>query len=215
MSSAAEPLPKKLVGGILALTLVVLALGGAVVALKLKPADLPTTAIERNVEAWRRATIADPASDEARVGLGLALLEARKDDEARGAFQDALDLNPKNWNALLRLGVLVAADTPERALALLERSARNAPPGTKAVPLIAQADLLARLERYEEAVTAYQAANADYPYLFDGHFGLAQALEELGDRKGAVLEYREAARFDPTNQDVAAALERLGASSND
>src|SRR3990170_9023824 len=71
MSSKAEPLPKKLVASALALTVVVLGLGAAIVVLKLKPADLPTTAIERNVEEWRRETIANPESDDARVGLGL------------------------------------------------------------------------------------------------------------------------------------------------
>ena len=209
MSSKVEPLPKKLVGSVLALTLLVLGLGAAVVVLKLKPAELPTTAIERNVESWRRETIANPNSDEARVGLGLALLEARKEDEARAVFEDALELNPRNWNALLQLGVLTSEDLPEKALGLLARSAKNAPPGSIAVPFIAQGDLLMRLNRYEEAASAFRSANADVPYLFDGHFGLAQALEQLGDRRGALLEYREAARFDPTNQDVAAAIDRL------
>jgi tetratricopeptide (TPR) repeat protein len=209
MSSRAEPLPKRLVAGVLALTIVVLGLGAAVVVLKLKPADLPTTATERNVEKWRRETIANPDSDSARVGLGLALLEAGDEGEAQDVFEEALQLNPRNWTALLQLGVLASDGSPGKALGLLERAAKNAPAGSAAVPLIAQGDLLMSLERFDEAATAYRAANSDVPYLFDGHLGLAKALEQLGDRKGALTEYREAARFDPTNQDVAAAIARL------
>jgi tetratricopeptide (TPR) repeat protein len=209
MSSKAEPLPKRLVMSVLVLTIVVLALGGAVVALKLKPARTPTGAIDRNVAMWEEAVIANPQDDSARVGLGIALLDAGRSGEARSAFHEALDLNKHNWSALFQLGLLARQDDPEGALDLLSRAAENAPQGSRAVPLVAMGDLLMQQDDPKRAAAAYQEASADAPYLFDAHFGLATALEAMGDKKAALAEYEAAASFDPTNQAVADAIARL------
>src|SRR3990170_1862857 len=105
MSSRAEPTPKTLVAAVLALTVTVLGLGGAIVAIKLRPQPVPTTAIDRSIELWQRAVITNPEDDDARVGLGMALLEAGRDSDAQGAFEEAVRLNGNNWTALLQLGL--------------------------------------------------------------------------------------------------------------
>lgn len=209
MSSRAEPLPKRLVVGVLLMTLVVLGLGGAIVVVKLRPAELPTTAIDRNLEQWERAVLANPKDEEARIGLGLALLDAGRLGEARTAFEDALELNPDSWMAMFQIGLLDAEEEPDGALELLARAASAAPPGNKAVVLIAQGDLLFAQGDPEGARAAYEASIADTPFIIDSHLGLARALEALGDEKGALKQYREAARFDPGNQAIADAIARL------
>jgi len=209
MSGRSEVLPRGLVVAVMLMTLAVLGLGGAVLAVKLRPAGPPATAAERDLAAWRQAVIADPKDDWSRAGLGLALLDAGRDDEARQAFEEALKLNGQNWVALFQLGLLVEDTDPTRAVGLLDRAAGYAPRTSKAGPLVAEGDLLMDAGDPEGAKSAYRRAIADVPFLFDAHFGLGRALEALGDEEGALKEYREAARFDPSNQDVVEAIARL------
>ena len=202
-------MPKRLVVGVLLMTVVVLGLGGAIVVLKLRPAALPSSAIDRQVAEWQRAVLANPEDDSARVGLGLALLDACKTDEAQDAFQEALDLNDENWMALFQLGLIAAPDDPTQALELFKRSISLAPEGNRAVVLIAEGDLLMEQGKPKAATGAYEASIVDTPFIIDSHLGLARALEELGDEKRALKEYRAAARFDPSNQEIADAIARL------
>jgi len=209
MSSRAEPTPKTLVAAVLALTVTVLGLGGAIVAIKLRPQPVPTTAIDRSIELWQRAVIADPENDDARVGLGMALLEAGRGNDARGAFEEAIGLNGDNWTALLQLGLLAAESDAEGAIEYFDRSIAAAPTENKAIPLVAKGDLLLRQDDAEGARIAYEQATVDMPFLLDAHFGLGRALEALGHEKGAMKAYKEALRFDPTNQVIAEAIAQL------
>ncbi len=204
-----ENLPKSLVAAVLLLTLLVLGLGGAVVAVKLRPTGPPATAVEQDLTRWEQAVLADPKDDWNRAGLGLALLEAGREGEAQRAFEEALKLNADNWVAAYQLGLIVAGETPDRALDLLLHAARFAPRTNKAAPLVAAGDLMLGRGDAEGAKEAFKRAVADVPFLFDAHLGLAKALEALGDRKGALTHYEEAARYDPSNQAVAEAIARL------
>jgi tetratricopeptide (TPR) repeat protein len=203
-------LPRGLVLSVLGLTFVVLLLGGAILALKLRPEPVPTDALERDVYAWRQATEQRPEDDQAFTGLGLALIQVDRDGEALGAFERAIELNDENWVSLMQVGVLVADDDPTRASDLLARSAEFAPDGSKTLPLVANGDLLVQQGAMDEARRAYQLAIVDSPFIVESHLGLARVLEETGDLKGALQEYEEAAKFDPGNPEIEAAIERLG-----
>jgi tetratricopeptide (TPR) repeat protein len=202
-------LPKGLVLGVLGLTFVVLLLGGAILAIKLRPEPVPTDALERDVYAWRQATEQRPEDDQAFTGLGLALIQVDREGEALDAFERALELNDQNWVALMQVGVLVIDDDPDRASELLGRSAEEAPEGSRVLPLVARGDLLVELDALEEARRAYQLAVVDSPYVLEAHLGLAKVLEATDDPKGALQEYREAIKFDPGNAEIEAAIERL------
>lgn len=203
-------LPRGLVLGVLGLTFVVLLLGGAVLALKLRPEPVPTDALERDVYAWRQATEQRPEDDQAFTGLGLALIQVEREGEALEAFERAIELNDENWVSLMQVGVLVSDDDWARAGELLDRSAEVAPNGSKTLPLVAHGDLLVEQGAWDEARRAYQLAIVDSPFVVESHLGLAKVLEETGDLKGALQEYEAAARFDPANPDIEAAIERLG-----
>jgi tetratricopeptide (TPR) repeat protein len=200
-----------LVAAVLTLTLVVLTLGGAVVAVKLRgDAAPPRTVEEARLEQLERAVAADPEDDVARTALGIAYVEAGKTDRAIAAFEEALRLNGDNWIAAYQLGMLLAERDPDRAAELLAGAAKGAPRMSKAGPLVALGDLQMRLGDAEAARDSYRRAVADVPYLLDAHLGLARALEALGDRTGALREYEQALRFDPQNPEIARAIERLG-----
>jgi tetratricopeptide (TPR) repeat protein len=198
-----------LVAAVLALTVAVLGLGGAVLVIKLKPQPTPTTVVDRNLVSWKEAVDADPEDDVARTAYGLALLDAGRADDAQGEFQQAIELNGKNWVALLQLGLLTKATDPQGALQLIGKSARYAPASSKAVPFIAQGDLLFKTGDMERAKAAYRNAIADVPYVFEGHVGLAKTYEALGDPKHALKEYQQAARYVQDDQAVADAIARL------
>jgi tetratricopeptide (TPR) repeat protein len=213
MSTRAQPLPKILVVAVLGLTLIVLGLGGAVVAIRLRPEPLPTTAVERALAEWQRAVDEDPQSDIAQTGLGLALLDAGKPDAAREAFQTAAELNDANWMALFQLALLTRDTQPDQALSMLREAAKMAPQEERVAILIAQGDLLLEQGDAEGAGAAYRKSIIFNPFTFDGHFGLASALELQGDDRAALKEYREAERFAPGQEDVVAAIERLSGTS--
>ena len=202
---------RTLVVGVLAMTVVVLALGGTVVAVRLRPESLPTNSTDRSVAAWEQLVEDAPEDSSARTGLGIALLDAGRDGDARKAFEDAIALNEENWVALLELGVLVWEVNPTRATSLLDDAVKYAPRRSKVTPAVALGDLQLELGELEAAIKAYRVAVADAPFVLEGHLGLAKAYEESGATKKAVKEYRSAARFAPDDPEIVAGLERLGA----
>jgi tetratricopeptide (TPR) repeat protein len=215
MSVRAEQTPRGLVAAALALTLVVLGLGAAILVLKLRPAELPASATERTVEIWRQRVAAAPEDFRPLVGLGLALLNAGRPEEARAVFEDVLELNPDSWVALTELGILLRDSDPTRAIGLLKDGAENAPPGSKAPALVMLGDLYLARGEHQAAAAAYRRALEDTPGVVDAYVGLARALEALGKARQALESYEQAARFDPANPEIAAAIERLrGRSTN-
>jgi len=209
MSTRAEALPRSLVVGVLVMTLAVLLLGGAVLAVKLRPDTGPLTTQEQTLQSWQQAVEQTPDSDTAQTGLGLALLDMGRTSEAKTAFETALKLNPKNWMANFQLALMMRETQPDRAIELFEASAQNAGAGDKAVVMIAEGDFLLARGDAEGARDAYRRSIAETPYLYDSHVGLAKTLEQLGDTKGAIKEYQEALRFAPGDKDLEAAIARL------
>jgi tetratricopeptide (TPR) repeat protein len=205
--------PGGLVAAVLVMLLLVLGLGGAVVAIKLRPEPLPTDPIAREIVAWRQTLEDAPDDPSAHTGLGLALLKAERTDEARGEFETAIGLDEKAWLATFQLALIVQDESPDRAAELLEKAAKYAPETDRVAPLVALGDLAVANEQYNQAVRAYKRALAYNPFLFDAHFGLGTAYEAMGRDADAIKAYKEAKRFDPTNADVAAALDRLNAST--
>ncbi len=198
-----------LVISVLGLTLLVMGLGAAVVVVKVRAPAPAASPAERAVDAWEGSARADPKNEWAQVGLGMALLNADRRDEAQQAFKHALSLNDENWMALFQLGLLIREDAAPRAESLLERAAKFAPRTSKAGPLVALGDLRMAAEDADGARKAYRRAVADVPFLIDAHLGLARAFEALGETGAAVDQYREAARFDPSNREATEAIARL------
>jgi tetratricopeptide (TPR) repeat protein len=204
------PRSTTLVVAVLALTLVVMLLGGTVLVLRLRPDNSAPTKTEQALDQWQQAVEENPDSADAQTGLGIALLRAGETAQAQEAFEEALRLAPKAWMPSFQLALLFRETNPDRALALFRSAAKNAPPQSdKAVVLIAMGDFLMAGGDFEGARDAYQGSVADVPYLFDSHYGLAQAFEQLGETKQAIKEYKEALRFAPGDERITEALKRL------
>ncbi len=206
---ADQTIPRHLVLALLALVLVVMGLGGAVLAVKLRPAPPPATAAERDIGVLEEQVKRNPKDDWARAFLGSALVRAGRKEEAKAAFEEALRLNPKNPLACFELALLIKGSDPARAEELLRTAAENAPRTQKAAPYIALGDLLMEKGDAASARDAYEKAVADAPFLLDAHLGLAKALEALGEKGRALEEYRSALRFDPGNEEIKKAIARL------
>jgi tetratricopeptide (TPR) repeat protein len=204
--------PGGLVAAVLVMLLLVLGLGGAVVAVKLRPAPLPTDPIAREIVAWEQTVANAPDDAGAHTGLGLALLKAERTDQARGEFEAAIGLDEKAWLATFQLALLTRDTSADEAAQLLERAAKFAPETDRVAPLVALGDLYLADERSAQAANAYRRALVYNPFLFDAHLGLGQAYEAQGREAAALKEYQEAKRFDPTNAEVTAAIRRVRAS---
>lgn len=116
-------------------------------------------------------------------------LEAVETDEARKAYERALELDPSHVDAHVNLGRLLheegrAGDAEteyRRALAL------NAAYATAAFNL---GTALEDLGRPAEAMQAYHQALASDPGLADAHFNLSRLYEQAGDRLAALRHLR-------------------------
>lgn len=137
--------------------------------------------------------------------MGNAYEAVKKPAEATAAYRRAIELLPANvfaWNNLILLSS--RQETPEAAMALLERmpaEGREHP-----MTLYLEGHLYARLEREDEAVTAYEAALAQNPLLKEAHFNLALIYEKRRDYQRAAEHLEEARRLGDTTPDLASHL---------
>jgi tetratricopeptide (TPR) repeat protein len=215
MSARAEVTKKSerpsrtLIVAVLALTLTVMALGAAVLVVKLRPDTSAPSKTEQALSAWEQEVADNPDSADAQSGYGMALLGVGQVEKAQAAFEEALRLDAKNSTANFQLGLLMRDVNPDRAIALFKAAAKSAQDGDKAVVLVALGDFYLGNGDPEGARDAYQRSIATVSYLFDSHYGLAQAFEQLGERRQAVKEYEEALRFAPEDARITEALDRL------
>ena len=126
--------------------------------------------------------------------VGNAYENSKRPEDARGAYQRAIDLLPENvfaWNNLILL--VSRQDSAEKAFALLEK----VPPSGQEHPmtLYLKGHLLARLEREDEAVSAYEEAIRQNPLLKEAHFNLALIYEKRRDYERAAEHLEEARRL--------------------
>ncbi|MBK8231507.1 MAG: tetratricopeptide repeat protein [Candidatus Eisenbacteria bacterium] len=133
--------------------------------------------------------------------MGNAYEAVKKPTEATAAYRRAIELLPANvfaWNNLILLSS--RQETPEAAMALLERmptEGREHP-----MTLYLEGHLYARLEREDEAVTAYEAALTQNPLLKEAHFNLALIYEKRRDYQRAAEHLEEARRLGDTTPDL-------------
>jgi protein O-GlcNAc transferase len=201
--------PTILAAAVALLLLLVMALGAAVLVVKLREPAVPSSTVAATVQAWQDGVVREPDSAVAHTGLGLALLRAGRPAAAQDAFERAVVLDPDDWMASFQLGLLLVEGDPDRAGSLLARAGEKAPAKSKAAPYVALGDLRLAEEDFAAARGALEAAVADGPMLVEARLGLAAALEALGDLPGARDQYQEARRYDPGNRAAAEGLGRL------
>lgn len=158
-------------------------------------------------EAYRRATQLDPLGQDPWINLGRLLRVARRHEDARDAFDEAITRAPADGGAHLGRGLARAATGDlDRAVLDFERAAELLP--NDAEPLLALGDLLRDLGRVDDAVRIYRQAiereDADAASWLK--LGNALALQE--EYEPGATAFREAIVRAP---ELAAARNGLGA----
>lgn len=117
---------------------------------------------DESIREYRLAIERNPKSVDARLGLTLPLLAAKRWREAEQAAQAALSLAPNHYTALLRLVVALEA---QHDWAIMTKAATTMvtsyPSDASAYVYLARAN--AWLGKRDEAVAAYSAALSRYP----------------------------------------------------
>ena len=159
-------------------------------------------------ENFRAALRFDPNDDGLHNGLGVALMELGDSAAAQKEFATAIARNPKNAEALRRLGDLnLAEGKTADAISLYERSAAiDRDPSTLAVLAAARGDV-------DRAVSFYRQAIAVHPDKAEIRNDLAAVLSRSGREQEALGEYQQALALDPhqyeTRMNLGAVLTRL------
>jgi Flp pilus assembly protein TadD len=132
---------------------------------------------------FEQALAADPKFAVARLNLGIALMGQQKLEAARAALEEAAQQMPKDPYAWYNLG-LVYKDLgeTEKGIAAFQH----------VTEITQEADayyflgyLNTQLQKYDEAIAAFQKGLALYPYHASAEFGLARAFQRKGDSASA------------------------------
>jgi Flp pilus assembly protein TadD len=158
-------------------------------------------------EAFRAATELEPLGHEPWINMGRLLRVARRHEEARHAFDEAITRAPAHGGAHLGRGLARAATgNLEGAVSDFERAAELLP--NDAEPVLALGDLMRDLGRVEEAVRLYREAIEREDADSASWLKLGNALTLLEDYEAGASAFREAIVRAPT---LAAAQNGLGA----
>jgi predicted O-linked N-acetylglucosamine transferase (SPINDLY family) len=146
----------------------------------------------------------DPGPDgspDTTIHRALELHRQGRLDEAELLYRRALQAQPRNFQALLWLGV-VALDKNqcEPALDLFSRASRENPQSVEAHLFLGRA--LTRLKRYAAALPSYDAALVLDPARADTHISRGTALRNLGRPADAILNFERAIALQPHNPEA-------------
>jgi len=121
--------------------------------------------------------------------------------EARRLYQQALKREPNHPAALVRSGLLEMQDgKPQEAVVRIEKAIAAAP-GESRYPFVL-GELLASMQRWPEAATAYRQSLAIEPKAADVCFALGRALQASGDSARAIDAYETAVQLQPNDADA-------------
>ncbi len=163
----------------------------------------PTLRQQAIAEAEQAARIR-PDSAEAHLLRGSLYLEGGQPAAALEAIRQAEALEPENPEVHTALADLYSAtDQPEAAVGALERALTLQEEALARAPTVAArltlADTLVAAGRYEQAIAAYEAAQAEAPSNPDIERGLGNAYYWLGELEAAETHYQRYAAAEPTN----------------
>jgi tetratricopeptide (TPR) repeat protein len=150
--------------------------------------------VRRHLE---KAIEISPNFDAALNDLGTMFYRDGQFDKARELFQRALQANPNSYTARVNLGgAFISLGDYQHALNENRKALEMRPDDSLAQSQTGQA--LFHLKQYDEALIHLQAAKTIDPMSFSlpGIF-IARIYEVLGDRPGAIAEYKEFLKVHP------------------
>ncbi len=139
-----------------------------------------------------------PQSAQLHVGLGIALLDANRIDEAIPYFQRGIELAPRSFQPYINLGNALAARERFTEAEQQYRLAIGVDP-REPVAHNNLANVLLEQDKIDAAIPEYQEAiRLKYEY-FNAHSNLAYALSQRGRTDEAITHYRTALGIDPSS----------------
>ncbi len=132
---------------------------------------------------FEQSLAADPQFEVARANLGISLLAQQKLEPARTALAAAAEKLPQDPYAWYNLG-LVYKDLgdAEKGVAAFTHVTQIA---DEADPWYFVGYLNSQLQRYDQAIVAFQKALAIFPFHASAEFGLARAYQRSGNAEAA------------------------------
>lgn len=149
-----------------------------------------------DLSLWSDTVKRSPDSSEARKGLGYALFNEGRVDEAMEQYQAALRLDPGYADLHINIGsVYEAKGMPDRAVESYREAVRLSPGSAMAHYSLGHAEYA--LGRVDDAVDEYLTAISLDPALSVAHNNLGVAYSNRGLTDMAMEEYRLAVKYDP------------------
>jgi tetratricopeptide (TPR) repeat protein len=154
---------------------------------------------------WQHAVETTASNEVAETGLGLALADAGRHEEAIAHFTEALRINPAYAFAHNDLGAeLRRRHQTDEAISHLSEALRLRPDFPEAANNLGNA--LADAGRLDDAMARYSDALRLKPEYAEAYQGRGAVLTRLGKWDEAVAEFAEAARLLPDSADAATNL---------
>jgi len=149
-------------------------------------------------EKARDLALGDEQRYNALFGLGSAVLELGRFDQARAVFEEAHELKPGEVECTFMLGVTCRrqGDLKNAVTYLAEAAARD-PEFTQA--FVELGITYGALDRHADAQRICQEALRNDPENTEARLGLAVALYHQDDYAAAILQFREVLDRDPEN----------------
>jgi tetratricopeptide (TPR) repeat protein len=157
-------------------------------------------------EHMREAVRLDGSDPALNNSLGEILAAQGKRDEARQAFAKALQLNPKNSQALVNMGILDKG-SGDKAAAISRFNQAIAANSKNAKAHYYKGEALYESGQYHEALQSLNTAlylNRNAPHTLNK---MGEALQAQGNQVAAIARFRESARLKP---EFAPAYQNLG-----
>lgn len=127
-------------------------------------------------------------------GRATTLQSLNRDEEAIAAYEELLDLRPRNLEAQINMNGLIGKRYPAVALRALNDLYAQNPNST---PLLSQIAIMeAQLGHYEDAIRYLGMAASMDPQNAGHLFNMAVIADRAGDTKGAIKYYEEALETD-------------------
>jgi tetratricopeptide (TPR) repeat protein len=150
---------------------------------------------------WQDTVAKAPSSPGAHTGLGDALVDRGRVDEAIAHYRRALQIQPTCAVAHHNLGLaLIQQDCVDEAIVHYRKALQIQPSLEVAHSNLANA--LVRQGRVEEAIAHYRKALELCPHYAVAHNNLGNALFQQGQVDDAIAHCQESLRLDPTNAEA-------------
>lgn len=180
------------------------------VALLLFVAKPPTSALSDELVSWQKYVQKNPTDPAGLVGLGSTYQMLGDLNDAKGNFDQALKMDPKNLAAKYAIAKWYEAknDTPN-AIKYLLMVGSASPQSQKYVAYFDLGQLYQTQHQYQKAITYYRDSLDSNETMADVHLALGQCYEQTHQLQQALTEYEYAYQFNNPDPPLQQKIKKL------